>query len=245
MHKALFALLLLVISVTITACHPSKFGFAPPPPPEITSKALDPLLLEGGEKSAGWLKTYEDNLKNCYPTDAPPVGGKCGDQTWEDNAKARRNAYIEAIRAKIDDGYTNFSENLHAKNSLLGMTSDFAILGLGGAGSVIGDAELKSILASTSAGVSGANSSFQKQVMNQQSVLAVISAMDAARANAEAVIAADESTDIYKCSIQCALIDLRRYYAAGTLTQGLIYIQGTMQTQKQTTQKAAKTLQLK
>jgi len=243
LSKHIVSVAVAVFCVLLSGCHSHVLGFAPSAPPEITSKASDPLLSIRDGKS--WLQQYEDNLPNCLGDNKIPIqdGKNCPDgNSGAEEARMRRNQYIDAIRAKIDDSYTKFSEDVHSGNAIFGMASDWAVLGLSGAGSVVADAGLKSVLAATSAGVTGANASYQKQVLNQQGALAIVAAMDATRAQWRTIILRDEQLSITQCSLQQALVDLRQYYAAGTILRGLNYIQGQMQNQAQSAQDEAEAI---
>jgi hypothetical protein len=106
------------------------------------------------------------------------------------------------------------------------------VLGMSGAGSVIADAGIKSILAAASGGVVGATASVDKQVLNQQNMLAIIAVMDAQRTTQIAVIGQHEKSSITDYPMEAALVDLRTYYVQGTVLSALQGIQATAQQQQ-------------
>jgi Putative Ig domain len=233
----------LIVSLCVifeTGCGARKLGFEPKTAPEITAVTIDPLLEDDkNNKENTWLKKYQDRIASGTCTDGiKQVNGKCSDGTaYADFAKGLRNSYIEAIRAKIDDNYRHFKANLYSGNAVFGLASDWAVIGLSGAGSVVADTALKSILAVAAGGVTGANASYQKQVLNQQNTLAIAAAMEAARSGQYLLISRSETSDLTKYSMEEALVNLRQYYDAGTMLGGLLYIQGQMQSQSLSNQK--------
>ncbi len=248
MRQFLVSNLILLCLMPETGCFARRFGFQPKVSPEITAAAADPLLendkkdkTNQNDKNQGrtWLKKYQDQIASGTCADGvKQTSGKCSDDTaYSDYTKSLRNPYIEAIRAKIDDNYRTFKVSLYSGNAIFGLASDWAVIGLSGAGSVVTDTALKSILAVAAGGVTGATASYQKQVLNQQNTLAVAAAMEAARSNQYLPISQGEAMDITKYSLEDALVELRQYYDAGTMLGGLLYIQGQMQNQAQNNQK--------
>jgi hypothetical protein len=144
--------------------------------------------------------------------------------------QAVRNSYIEAIKGKIFDQYSGFKTRRYNTNSYLQLGSDLGVLGLGGAGSVVADTGLKSILAAASTALTGATSSYDKEILNQQGTLAIIASMDAERSKAITVLAAGENQGITQYTMERALVDLRSLYAAGSIISGLQAIQGVAAT---------------
>ena len=219
--------------VFTTGCFSRNLGFQPATAPELTSQAASPLT---GTK---WLVNYHDQVESgfCADNKSKPTNGNCPDGTaYTAYLQGLRNSYLEAVRAKIDFNYRNFKTSLYSGNAVFGMMSDWAVIGLSGAGTVVGDAGLKSILAVASGGVTGATASYQKEVMNQQNTLAVAAAMDAGRAAQYVVITQGEALDVNKYPIENGVADLEKYYDSGTLIGGLLYIQGQMQSQSQASQ---------
>lgn len=217
----------------LTGCVSRKLGFQPKLAPELSSSNQGSLLTNN------WLATYHAELSNgmCADQKTPPTNGNCpGGIAYPDYLKGLRNSYIEAIRSKIDEGYSNFRASLYSGNAVFGMASDWAVIGLSGAGSVVADAGLKSILAVASGGVTGAAASYQKQVLNQQSAIAIASAMEASRAAQYVAISQSETLDVTKYSLENGIADLRKYYDDGTMLGGILYIQGQMQNQAQSSQ---------
>ena len=110
---------------------------------------------------------------------------------------------------------------------------------------MVGDTGLKSILSVAAGGVTGGASSYQKQVLNQQNALAIVAAMDAARATQGQYITESELLDLSQYTIETALVDLRQYYEDGTMVGGLLYIQGQMQNQAQNAKQTSQSVKNK
>jgi hypothetical protein len=107
---------------------------------------------------------------------------------------------------------------------------------MSGAGSVVADAGVKSILAVASGGVVGATSSVDKQILNQQNMLAIIAVMDAQRTTQIGIIVQQEKTPVTTYPIESALVDLRNYYVQGTVLSALQGIQSSAEKEKNTAQ---------
>jgi len=211
-------------------CLRNQLKLQATPPPEISSKSSNNLLTKT------WLADYHSALLSgkCPGGSTPtgPAADQCPTGKYADAMQAFRNSYIEAIRAKVDDSYSSFKGALYAGHSYLELGADLAVLGLGGAGSVIADSGLKSILAATSSGVTGAAASFDKQVLNQQNTLAIISTMDAQRASQAVVIVTGEQKSVDDYPIESALVDLRVLQQEGSVVSALEVIQGNAQVVK-------------
>lgn len=203
------------------------------------AQELAPSAKTSGTLLAGmWLTEYHKQLNSgqCADKTAPTSGTCAGGIAYSDYLKGLRNQYIEAIRIRIDDNYSKFRANVYAGNAVFATGSDWATLGLSGAGAVIGDTELKAILAAASGGVTGAAASYQKEILSQQSAFAIVSGMDAAREAQYGNISKLENEDVSTYTLENGIADLRKYYDAGTLVGGIIYIQGQMQIQAQALQ---------
>jgi hypothetical protein len=82
----------------------------------------------------------------------------------------------------VDQNYYSFENRFYGTQATFSTVSDAANLGLTAASSVIGTAELKSILSATATGATGFKTSVEKNFFDQQSRAAVVSKMRALRA---------------------------------------------------------------
>jgi len=161
-----------------------------------------------------------------YPDGKAPNSGKCDDEnTLQDNLQRSRNEILQALQTEIDDSYRTYKSSMFATSAYYGVLTDFAVLGLSGAGTVVGASGTKTILSAMSTGVVGANGSVSKQFFNQQSVLSVIAAMDACRATKQALLAKKQQQPLSSYSLELGVSDLLDYFQSGTLVAGLQWIQ--------------------
>ncbi len=153
--------------------------------------------------------------------------------TWEQQydaasgeAKKRaRNDILDELMWLADDYYGQMTMELRNNNAWRQTLFDAAKLGLGAAGSVVGDAELKAILAATGTAVQGLNSSIDKNFYAQQSVEAIVAAMDSQRAEDKKLLVAGiaqfaDQTPPYPLSQ--GLLDVQKYALDTTLSHALI-----------------------
>lgn len=142
-----------------------------------------------------------------------------------DAKKQARNDILNDLMWLADDYYGQLTNQLHNNNAWRQTLFDAAKLGLSAAGSVAGDAELKAILAATSTGIQGLNTSIDKNFYAQQSVDAIIAAMDSQRADDKKLLVtgmgqfADQSPAY---PLSQGLLDAQKYALDSTLTHALI-----------------------
>jgi hypothetical protein len=95
---------------------------------------------------------------------------------------SRRNQILTELIYLVDQNYYSFENRFYGTQATFSTVSDAANLGLTAASSVIGTAELKSILSATATGATGFKTSVEKNFFDQQSRAAVVSKMRALRA---------------------------------------------------------------
>jgi hypothetical protein len=244
--------LVFLFSFTI-GCSPKRaIKMQPNLPPELSNYSKGTVgadLLKGD-----WLGHYRATLTGVtcsggqIPSGNPPVcplgssivpgivcpygGTPSGDPllcpsgvSIGDERKQLRNSIIDAIVTKIDIEYYRYSSGLQIGNGYIGLMSDMAVLGLNSAGAVVGEAELKSILAVASAGVVGTTASIDKKLFLDQSRQAVVATMNGSRAISRAYITCQEKNNVAAYTMEAALSDLQNYYASGTITSAFLSIQ--------------------
>src|SRR5262249_49633432 len=139
-----------------------------------------------------------------------------------------------------DQNYYAFENHFYGTQATFTTTADAVNLGLTAAGSVVGAAELKSILSATATGATGFKTSVEKNFFDQQSRAAVVSKMRALRADQLATLE-DESHmkgGLTKYSLEAGISDVNAYYDAGTIVGALQSI--AQEAGAKTTEAAAK-----
>ncbi len=128
-----------------------------------------------------------------------------------------KSATNQALTA-LDLRYAEFINDISLEGRTKTTATDFALIGLGLAGTAVGGAGVKTILHAISTGVAGANTSIDKNYFYEKTIPALVSKMNADRKVQQLLIIGR----LAKCkevdySWFEAVHDLNDYYSAGTL----------------------------
>ena len=132
-----------------------------------------------------------------------------------------RNASINDALTLIDFRYSEFINNAGLQQRAKSMATDFALLSLNLAGTAVGGAGIKTLLAALSAGVAGTNIAFDKTFIYESTVPALIMQMNADRTEKYRQIITGMRRDIDNYPWAQAVHDLIDYYNAGTLQNAI------------------------
>ncbi|MFZ2403542.1 MAG: hypothetical protein WAW41_00280 [Methylobacter sp.] len=125
---------------------------------------------------------------------------------------------INQTLTALDLRYAEFVNDISLEGRTKTTATDFALIGLGLAGTAVGGAEAKTILHAISTGVAGANTSIDKNYFYEKTIPALISQMNADRKQRQLLIIERlQNCDNRGYSWFEAVHDLTDYYAAGTL----------------------------
>jgi hypothetical protein len=136
---------------------------------------------------------------------------------------SRRNQILTELIYLVDQNYYSFENHFYGTQATFSTAADAANLGLTAASSVIGTAELKSILSATATGVTGFTTSVEKNFFDQQSRAAVVTKMRSLRATQLATLE-DEShmkAGVTGYSLEAGISDVNSYYDDGTVVAAL------------------------
>ncbi len=103
------------------------------------------------------------------------------------------------------------------------------MIGVSGAGAVVGPAGTKSILAAISGGITGSKQSVDKHLYYEKTMPAMMAQMEAGRRTARVRIEQGLASDVQTYPLGLALLDLDAYYEAGTLpaaVRGIVQVAG-------------------
>lgn len=134
-------------------------------------------------------------------------------------ARLERNRILQELLYAIDSSHGQFTRDSIANKGWLDVGSDFAILGLSGAGAVAGGAGTKAILAAIVGGVQGAQLTVNKRVFREQAIEALQAQMGAAMLKRKAQILERMKTGVDEYSLDLGLSDIVNYYYDGTFTR--------------------------
>lgn len=145
----------------------------------------------------------QDVLTRYYAADTPA------------KKKAVRDEFVTRRMTKIDYRFFNFLTQLRTESTAAALGVDLSVLGLSAAGSVLSPGNVTQILAATSGALTGARTSYEKNVLLEQTVNALIAQMRASRAQIRTRIFSRLSKAEY--SLPFVQADLQEYYFAGTI----------------------------
>jgi hypothetical protein len=135
-----------------------------------------------------------------------------------------RNDIIYAHLSYFDTNYNTFTRLVLAGNSSFNAATDISVLGLNAAGTLVGGATTKAILAAISGGIVGTNAVINKDILYNQTINTLILQMDADRAAQKKIIIgklSDTSKTYADYPLSAAENDAIAYYEAGTLPSAI------------------------
>jgi hypothetical protein len=155
--------------------------------------------------------------------------------------KLIRNRIIYSDIGQVDQNFNDFKIDLNNQANTINVSADFISLALAGLGATTGNAGTKSALAAASAGVIGANAAFDKDVLYQKTVVALVTEMEAQRSQVFARIIANTNRDVTQYPLELAGKDLQDYYQAGTLVNAIAGVNKSASENAQNGAKAVET----
>jgi hypothetical protein len=178
-------------------------------------------ISDGGSPSLGF--DLQNDLKKVAEKTATSVDGyyeNDGTQTV-----SNRNRIIINRLLQIDIAYLIFVKELTREKILLDSAAEISILTLSIAGTLSGGAQAKTNLAAAVALVTGSKTTIDKNYFYDKTMPSLIAAMNSKRKSVYVSILTGmkQTTDVYPLS--SALMDISRYYEAGTLNGALTYIE--------------------
>jgi hypothetical protein len=143
--------------------------------------------------------------------------------TLTGNAKQlRRDEIVNGRLRAIDLNYGIFEQTLTKDVGNVNVGSDWAVLALAGAGTIVTGADTKAVLAAVSALITGAKLSVDKNIYYEKTILVILGKMTSLRRGVLVTIRKGLTHDEKEYPLEQALIDLDDYYNAGTIPGALI-----------------------
>jgi hypothetical protein len=141
--------------------------------------------------------------------------------------KARvRNAILNDLMSVIDLNYHEFEAGLRTDKALKDASAEIVTLGLTAASTAVGGEEVKTILSAIATGVVGANSSLDRNVLQNNTVQALELEMRALRAEKERDLLNGMADTDAHYPLQSGIRDVIAYYYAGSLTDAMLGLVG-------------------
>ena len=141
-----------------------------------------------------------------------------------------RNAILNDLMAVIDLNYHEFEARLRTDKAIKDTSAEIVTLGLTAASTAVGGEEAKTILSAIATGVVGANSSLDKNVLQNNTIQTLELEMRALRAEKERDLLNGMADSDAHYPLQSGIRDVIAYYYAGSLTDatlGLVEMTGS------------------
>lgn len=136
-----------------------------------------------------------------------------------------RNQFISGRLTLMNIQYIKFIRRFAVEKAQLDTAADILVLGVNLAGTLVGAASTKAILAAISGGTSASRTSINKNFFHEKTVPVLVTAMNAERKQALIPIFDGIKKNIDDYPFAKALSDLHTYYQAGTFIGALQAIQ--------------------
>ena len=145
--------------------------------------------------------------------------------TAKDTKRGLRDQFISQRLTLINIQYIKFIRKFAVNKAQLDTAADMLVIGVNLAGTLVGSAATKGILAAISGGTSASRTSINKNFFHEKTVPVLVTAMNAERKKALVPIFVGIGKSIDEYPFARALSDLHLYYQAGTFIGALQSIQ--------------------
>lgn len=156
---------------------------------------------------------HTDSIVASYANDPKPFEAR---DASERNRKLRQLIYL------VDRHYENWEKRLFDKKASFDFFGTVSVIGVNAVGSLTGGEETKAILHAISGGIEGTKAAVDKDVLQGQNLLAIITKMRELRSKKlTPLLDGMHTTTLEGYPMEQALVDLGEYYNAGTFTVAL------------------------
>lgn len=139
--------------------------------------------------------------------------------------KEKRDRFVSGRLTLMNIQYIKFIRRFAIEKAQLDTAADILIIGVNLAGTLVGAASTKGILAAISGGTAASRTSINKNFFHEQTVSVLVTAMNAERKTALVPIMKGIGKSLGDYPFARALSDLNLYYQAGTFIGALQTIQ--------------------
>ena len=183
--------------------------------------------LENSPQRSGDINIELQSLKQYFASDVIDNYNKP-----ETDKKTYRNDVVFGRIRAIDLNYSRFVNDITRENKGVTIGTDSAVLLLSAGGALSKVSSTQAIFSQATGALTGFKSSFDKNAYHDQALFAVISQMQASRAEILAIIYNGLGSDVSDYSLLKALIDVENYYQAGTIAQAIMEMTKTAGSKK-------------
>jgi hypothetical protein len=225
-----------LLSLSMVGCTHARLER--PSIPGIVSTSQYSVALYNGD-----LAVYNSAIAN-LPTVPCPAVNPCPSPA-ELTAEIARNNMLDGTLSSVDYVFLlQYEGSLYVDQSAFHTASDIISLGLGVAGTITNGERAKSIIASAFTAFTGSSISIDKNFFRQHTLEALISSMQANRAQIKMQILAKKQLPISQYSWWAAKSDVTSYFSAGTLYEALVELGQITGASAQQQKQALRTMQL-
>ena len=167
----------------------------------------------------------DSTLRNC-------LSEKCASKK-----KTCRDEIIRSRMAWGDQNFYQFERALREESVRSDLGVDWLELIISAAISTVGGGQTKSILGVVSTTIQGAKSAFDKHTFREKSIDAILAHMRFLRMEQELVIRKRLVKSVQEYPLEAALVDLSKYYNAGTVSEAMISLVATAESERDEAEK--------
>lgn len=141
-----------------------------------------------------------------------------------DKAKIARDGMINRIEVDVEANYREYEGKLSSSRATADVLSDATQLGLSAATTVVGDSDVKDLLAASLTAFKGTKLSFDKNFFREKTTEILISKMEASRDKVRNRITQKLELPVQKYAFEEAWRDLVEFFYAGTLQAAFVQL---------------------
>jgi len=153
--------------------------------------------------------------------------------------REKRNEILNDLIFLVDVNYNTRASRLYGEKTWTDFGGSIAVLGINAVGAATGAGELSRAMNAVSALIVGTKASVEKDLLQNQGIVAIIAKMNAGRAMALLSLQTGMKNPIDVYSLQAGLVDVGTYYYAGTVTTALASITASSGAQQAKADKAS------
>jgi hypothetical protein len=146
-----------------------------------------------------------------------------------------RNRKVRQLIYLVDRNYEEWEKRLFDKKAGFDFAGTVGVIGINAVGTLTGGTQVKAILHAISGGIEGTKTAVDKDILQGQNTLAIITKMREMRSKKLTPLLEGMQASFDAYSMQQAMVDLGEYYNAGTFTVALQDIIATAGKEKEKT----------
>jgi hypothetical protein len=139
----------------------------------------------------------------------------------EGSTEEGRNRILNNLILLVDMNYHTVEKHLYGEKSWADFGGSVAVIGVSTAGTLAGGESVKTTLAAIAGALEGTRVAFDRDVLQNQNILAIIAKMRAQRAEKLLILRGGMQKSVAAYPLEEGLVDLANYHNAGTIVGAL------------------------